>query len=119
MLFNLIHKLHFLFKESDDDDDDEEPLLYTREAQPLSPNISFKTNFPSGKVDHATDPASPSDSGLFLVSPEGQMSNASSPSDGDQVCCLITMIYDKTKILEITMITILAIIPGLKRWQKL
>ena len=115
MLFNLIHKLHFLFKESDDDDDDEEPLLYTREAQPLSPNISFKTNFPSGKVDHATDPASPSDSGLFLVSPEGQMSNASSPSDGDQVCCLITMIYDKTKILEITMITI----PGLKGWQRL
>ena len=57
--------------------DGEEPVLYTRKAWPLSPDIVAQTSLKNSEQVNA------SDSGLSLVSPDGRSS--SSLSDSDQV----------------------------------
>ena len=88
--FELSFKHYFCSKESDND---EEPVLYTRDAWPLSPNILSQTSSPTTKVNNS--PAvSASDSGLFLASPDGHTTSSSSISDYEQVCLNGITFYD-------------------------
>lgn len=62
--------------------DSEEPVLYTRKAWPLSPDILAQTSLKNS--EQVSSPfANASDSGLSLVSPDGRSS--SSLSDSEQV----------------------------------
>ena len=65
--------------------DSEEPVLYTRKAWPLSPDILAQTCLKNS--EQVSSPfANASDSGLSLVSPDGRSS--SSLSDSEQVSIL-------------------------------